>query len=40
MGVVQLKTNLRLFEAVTIIIGSMIGSGILRLPGNMANILH
>lgn len=40
MGVVQLKTNLRLFEAITIIIGSMIGSGILRLPGNMANILH
>ena len=40
MGVVQLKTNLRLIEAVTIIIGSMIGSGILRLPGNMANILH
>ncbi len=40
MGVVQLKTNLRLFEAITIIIGSMIGSGILRLPGNMADILH
>ncbi|MEK6975692.1 MAG: amino acid permease [Candidatus Thermoplasmatota archaeon] len=40
MGVVQLKTNLRLFEAITIIIGSMIGSGILRLPGNMAETLH
>lgn len=40
MGVVQLKTNLRLFEAVTIIVGSMIGSGILRLPGNMASTLH
>lgn len=40
MGVVQLKTNLRLFEAITIIIGSMIGSGILRLPGNMADTLH
>lgn len=40
MGVVQLKTDLRLFEAITIIIGSMIGSGILRLPGNMADILH
>lgn len=40
MAVTQLKTNLRLFEAVTIIIGSMIGSGILRLPGNMADILH
>ncbi len=40
MGVVQLKTNLRLFEAITIIVGSMIGSGILRLPGNMADILH
>src|SRR5688500_20136835 len=40
MGVVQLKTNLRLLEAVTIIIGSMIGSGILRLPGNMADTLH
>jgi APA family basic amino acid/polyamine antiporter len=40
MGVVQLKTNLRLFEATTIIVGSMIGSGILRLPGNMAAELH
>src|SRR5687768_4599148 len=40
MGVVQLKTNLRLLEAITIIIGSMIGSGILRLPGNMAAQLH
>ena len=40
MGVVQLKTNLRLFEAITIIVGSMIGSGILRLPGNMAATLH
>ncbi|MCA1811820.1 MAG: amino acid permease [Halobacteriales archaeon] len=35
MGVVQLKTNLRLFEAITIIVGSMIGSGILILPGAM-----
>jgi APA family basic amino acid/polyamine antiporter len=40
MAVVQLKTNLRLMEAVTIIVGSMIGSGILRLPGNMAETLH
>src|ERR1041385_6479637 len=40
MAVVQLKTNLRLTEAVTIIVGSMIGSGILRLPGNMAATLH
>jgi basic amino acid/polyamine antiporter, APA family len=40
MAVVQLKTNLRLFEAITIIVGSMIGSGILRLPGNMADTLH
>lgn len=40
MAVVQLKTNLRLFEAITIIVGSMIGSGILRLPGNMAATLH
>jgi APA family basic amino acid/polyamine antiporter len=40
MAVVQLKTNLRLLEAITIIIGSMIGSGILRLPGNMATQLH
>jgi basic amino acid/polyamine antiporter, APA family len=34
------RQNLRLFEAITIIIGSMIGSGILRLPGNMAETLH
>src|ERR1051325_1037925 len=40
MAVVRLKTNLRLTEAVTIIVGSMIGSGILRLPGNMAATLH
>src|ERR1044072_1144752 len=40
MAVVQLKRNLRLTEAVTIIVGSMIGSGILRLPGNMAATLH
>jgi APA family basic amino acid/polyamine antiporter len=40
MAVVRLKTNLRLVEAVTIIVGSMIGSGILRLPGNMAATLH
>ncbi|MEA3137316.1 MAG: basic amino acid/polyamine antiporter, family, partial [Thermoplasmata archaeon] len=39
-GPIQFKANLRLFEAITIIVGSMIGSGILRLPGNMANTLH
>jgi len=39
-AVVQLRQNLRLLEATTIIVGSMIGSGILRLPGNMAATLH
>lgn len=39
MAVVKLKSNLRLFEAITIVVGSMIGSGILLLPADMAEIL-
>jgi basic amino acid/polyamine antiporter, APA family len=34
-AIVHLKTNLRLMEAITIIVGSMIGSGILVLPATM-----
>ncbi len=35
-GPIKFKQNLRLFEAITIIVGSMIGSGILLLPADMA----
>lgn len=38
-GPIQFKANLRLFEAITIIVGSMIGSGILLLPADMAELL-
>ncbi|HUR62025.1 MAG TPA: amino acid permease [Candidatus Thermoplasmatota archaeon] len=38
-GPIQFKPNLRLFEAITIIVGSMIGSGILLLPADMAELL-
>ncbi|MEA3142944.1 MAG: basic amino acid/polyamine antiporter, family [Thermoplasmata archaeon] len=38
-GPLQFKPNLRLFEAITIIVGSMIGSGILLLPADMAELL-
>lgn len=35
-GPIKFKENLRLFEAITIIVGSMIGSGILLLPADMS----
>ena len=38
-GPIKFKENLRLFEAITIIVGSMIGSGILLLPADMAELL-
>ncbi|MEA3166922.1 MAG: basic amino acid/polyamine antiporter, family [Thermoplasmata archaeon] len=38
-GPIQFKANLRLFEAITIIVGSMIGSGILLLPADMAELM-
>ncbi|MEA3191240.1 MAG: basic amino acid/polyamine antiporter, family [Thermoplasmata archaeon] len=38
-GPIKFKQNLRLFEAITIIVGSMIGSGILLLPADMAEVL-
>jgi basic amino acid/polyamine antiporter, APA family len=38
-GPIRFKQNLRLFEAITIIVGSMIGSGILLLPADMAQEL-
>ena len=38
-GPIKFKPNLRLFEAITIIVGSMIGSGILLLPADMAELL-
>ncbi|MEK6985176.1 MAG: amino acid permease [Candidatus Thermoplasmatota archaeon] len=38
-GPIKFKQNLRLFEAITIIVGSMIGSGILLLPADMAELL-
>lgn len=38
-GPIKFRQNLRLFEAITIIVGSMIGSGILLLPADMAELL-
>lgn len=38
-GPIKFKQNLRLFEAITIIVGSMIGSGILLLPADMSETL-
>src|SRR5687767_13288668 len=38
-GPIKFKENLRLFEAITIIVGSMIGSGILLLPADMAELM-
>ncbi|MFA5943044.1 MAG: amino acid permease [Candidatus Thermoplasmatota archaeon] len=38
-GPIKFKQNLRLFEAITIIVGSMIGSGILLLPADMAELM-
>ncbi|MHB1260948.1 MAG: APC family permease [Thermoplasmatota archaeon] len=38
-GPIKFKQNLRLFEAITIIVGSMIGSGILLLPADMSELL-
>jgi APA family basic amino acid/polyamine antiporter len=38
-GPIKFKQNLRLFEAITIIVGSMIGSGILLLPADMSELM-
>src|SRR5688572_2726892 len=38
-GPIKFKENLRLFEAITIIVGSMIGSGILLLPADMSELM-
>ena len=38
-GPIKFKENLRLFEAITIIVGSMIGSGILLLPADMSELV-
>lgn len=38
-GPIKFRKDLRLFEAITIIVGSMIGSGILLLPAHMAKEL-